>query len=177
MLGTWHGLPGKPQGTDTQLHTSFSSVAAWTPAVTLCWGEQLSVPGVEDDLPLIHTPLLSYELYSCKAVAATLLLSFSYTQLQALSSHRHTMHTPDSVRDMHSVVFASFVFLWGSGWRGVLVKIRSLSEKQANCHATKEPSPEKLWSNCSHWLTNFFFFFKSNIWEGLLHCSSKTWLT
>ena len=34
----------------------------------------------------------------------------------------------------------------------------SLSKKQASCHATKEPSPDKLWSNRSHWLTNFFFF-------------------
>ena len=111
---------------------------------------------------------LSAEVTSCQTLTLktiqTLLLNciFFAKQLHGSLPAAAVKPPPHACQCVHSACFASFVFLRGSGWGG---KIMSLSEKQASCHATKEPSPEKLWSNHSHWLTNFFFF-KSNILFG-----------
>lgn len=142
-----------------------SSVAARTPEVTLCWSEQLSGPDGEDLPPIAHASVFTLTVF--------LPLSFSYThRCQATSTRCTRLSVCETC--VHLFLLPLY-FLGGSGWGR---KMMSLSRKQASCHATKEPSPGKLWSNCSHWLTNFFLsFFFLKIWHylwGFLQCSSET---
>lgn len=90
-----------------------------------------------DDVKLL-VPLFSLPHYSWHRLA---------TFTCACQCERHT--------------FSCFCFLCippNFGLRRAFGKITSLSKKQAGCHATKEPSLEKLKSNLSHWLTKVFFF-------------------
>lgn len=152
--GPLRGLPGEPQGTETQLHTShflFGSENSWGDTLlkwTVVW------PWRWRWSPASHTNTSVFIL------TGFLQSSWSHYAANIVKPPPFDAHTC-RVWDMHSVVFAFFCISPRFRLRRAFGKIMSLSKKQASCHEPRS-CPQKSCDQAAH-TVSFFFLLKSNI--------------